>query len=82
MTRTRSILTANVRSIPDSAVLKLDELREILGLPKTSLRREARSGRLVVSRRCGCYWTRGDWIREWLAGGVVASKAKRESLGQ
>ena len=37
-----------VRVIPPDALMRLDELRAVLGLPLTCLRREARLGRLRV----------------------------------
>jgi hypothetical protein len=60
-----------VRVIPPDALLRLDELRALLQLPMTCLRREARLGRLRVSRRSGRYWTTGAWIREWIEAGEV-----------
>jgi hypothetical protein len=58
-----------VRVVPADAVVTLDELRAVLGVPKSCLRREVRLGRLRVSRRAGRYWTTGAWVREWLEGG-------------
>jgi hypothetical protein len=69
-----------VRTVPDDAVLRLDELRLILGLPRTSIRREVRQGRLRISKRCGWYWTTGKWVKEWLASGEVAPRRPAPAL--
>ncbi len=65
------------RMIDPHAVYRLDELRTLLGLPMTCLRREVRLGRLRVSRRSGRYWTTGAWVHEWLAGGEVRPRRAR-----
>jgi hypothetical protein len=70
-----------VRVIPPDALLRLDELRAVLGLPLTCLRREARLGRLRVSRRSGRYWTTGRWVAEWIEGGEVRPKARAAANG-
>jgi hypothetical protein len=64
----------HIRIIPPDALMRLDELRAVLGLPMTCLRREARLGRLRVSRRSGKYWTTGRWIAEWIEAGEVRPK--------
>jgi hypothetical protein len=58
-----------VRVIPPDAVLFLDELRQVLGLPKTALKRQVRLGHLRVARRCGRYITTGRWVNEWITQG-------------
>jgi hypothetical protein len=58
-----------IRVIPADAIFRLAELRAVLGLPMTTLRREAREGRLRVTRRAGWYWTTGAWVRQWLESG-------------
>jgi hypothetical protein len=68
-----------VRVIPPDSLVRLDELRVILGLPKTCLRREVRLGRLRVSRRSGRYWTTGRWVAEWIAAGEVKPKVRPEA---
>jgi hypothetical protein len=60
-----------VRVIDDRAVFQLGELQAVLGLPKCTLKREARLGRLRVSRRAGRLWTLGAWVRQWLERGEV-----------
>jgi hypothetical protein len=62
--------------------MRLDELRAVLALPLTCLRREARLGRLRVSRRSGRYWTTGAWVREWIEAGEVKPKARPAANGQ
>jgi hypothetical protein len=56
--------------------MRLDELRAVLALPLTCLRREARLGRLRVSRRSGRYWTTGRWVQEWIEAGEVKPKMR------
>jgi hypothetical protein len=63
-----------IRVIPPDAVFWLGELREILGLPLTTLRREARSHRLRVARRGGRYITTGAWVHEWIISGEVVRR--------
>jgi hypothetical protein len=57
------------RRIPDDAVYRLHELQALLGLPAGTLPRELRLGRLRSSKRAGCRWVLGIWVREWLAAG-------------
>jgi hypothetical protein len=70
-----------VRVVPPDALVRLDELRAVLGLPLTCLRREARLGRLRVSRRSGYYWTTGRWVTEWIEAGEVKPKVRPECNG-
>jgi len=53
-----------------SAVYDLESARNALGLPKNTLPREIRAGRLKVSKRAGKYFLLGVWILEWLEGGI------------
>jgi hypothetical protein len=71
-----SPLPATLRRIPKDAVFALDELRQVLGLKKGCLPREARLGRLRVSRRAGKSWTTGAWVRAWLEAGEVHRREK------
>jgi hypothetical protein len=75
-TQTRVESLALVRVIDPNAVMRLDELRAVLGLPLTCLRREARLGRLRVSRRSRRYWTTGRWIQQWIEDGEVKPRAR------
>jgi hypothetical protein len=68
-----------LRRIPDDAVLRLAELREALGLPKHTLAREARLGRLRVARRAGQLWTTGAWVREWIESAEVPRREEQET---
>jgi hypothetical protein len=68
---TQPALPPSPRVIPDDAVFQLGELQAVLCLPRHTLKREARLGRLRVSKRAGRLWTTGAWVREWLEGGEV-----------
>jgi hypothetical protein len=69
-----------VRSIPDDAVFQLGELQLVLGLARHTLKREARLGRLRVSKRAGRLWTTGLWVREWLEAGEVRRRRATVAL--
>jgi hypothetical protein len=60
--------------LDDRAVFTLVAAGEFLGLPRTCLKREAREGRLRVSRRAGKYWTCGSWLWQWLLAGERARR--------
>jgi hypothetical protein len=60
-----------VRVVPPDAVFALGELQAVLGLPRHTLKREARLGRLRVAKRAGRLWCLGCWVREWLERGEV-----------
>src|SRR5262245_51002730 len=60
-----------LRRVPDDLIVTLTEARQLLGLPKNCLPREARLGRLKVSRRAGKLWTTGAWLRTWIESGLV-----------
>ncbi len=68
-TAARERSAAPVRVIDPNAVFRLDELRAVLGLPRTTLKREVRAGRLRVTRRAGCYWVLGSWLLEYFESG-------------
>jgi hypothetical protein len=70
-----------VRVIDPNSVFKLDELRAFLSLPLTCLKREARLGRLRVSRRSGRYFTTGRWVREWIEAGEIQPKTRPQGGG-
>jgi hypothetical protein len=63
------------RIIHPDALHTLGEWQLLLGLPKNTLKREARLGRLRTSRRSGKLWSLGSWVREWIEGGVVRRPA-------
>ena len=77
----RNNLPVIPRVIAPDSIFKLDELRVFLGLPLTCLRREARLGRLRVSRRSGRYWTIGRWVQVWIEAGEVKAKVRPEMNG-
>jgi hypothetical protein len=59
------------RTIDDNALHPVSEWTRILNLPANCLKREARLGRLRVSKRAGKLWCLGAWIKEWVASGEV-----------
>jgi hypothetical protein len=63
------------RRVHADLLVTLDEARQLLGLPRHCLRREARLGRLQVSRRAGRLWTTGTWITAWITSGRVTRSA-------
>jgi hypothetical protein len=42
-----------------------------LGLRRSTIRRELRLGHLTVSKRAGKYFILGQWLIDWIEGGVV-----------
>jgi hypothetical protein len=54
------------------AVYTLPSAQRALGLPKTTLHREVRLGRLRVAKRAGRYFLLGEWLLEWLRAGEVS----------
>jgi hypothetical protein len=65
--------------IEATAVYTLATATAALGLPKSSLSREIRQGRLRVSKRAGRYFILGSWLLEWLEGGERKRKEKSAS---
>jgi hypothetical protein len=61
----------SIRTISADAIFSLAELRTILALPRHTLAREARLGRLRTSRRASRLWTTGAWVHEWVRDGEV-----------
>jgi len=66
------------RVIHDSALCTLGEWQLLLGLPRHTLHREARLGRLRTARRAGRLWALGTWVREWIESGEVRRGARAE----
>jgi hypothetical protein len=58
--------------IDPNAVLDASHVQALLGLRKSSLRREIREKRLRVAKRCGRHFFLGRWILEWIEGGELA----------
>jgi hypothetical protein len=52
-------------------VYTVPQVRALLGLRQSSLRREIREGRLSVNKRCGKYFFLGSQLLNWLRGGEV-----------
>jgi hypothetical protein len=69
-----------IRVIPPDALFRLDELRALLGLPVSCLKREIRLRRLRVSKRSGRYWCTGEWVREWIETGEVRQQARADAV--
>jgi hypothetical protein len=57
--------------IHDTGVYTTDQVRTMLRLRQSSLRREIREGRLRVSKRCGRYYFLGRQLLDWLRGGEL-----------
>lgn len=53
------------------SVYRLGQLQAVLGLRPSSLKREIRLGRLIVSKRCGTYFIVGESVLSWLRAGEV-----------
>lgn len=60
---------------PDQ-VYDLVSARAALGLPKNTLPREIRLGRLRVSKRAGRYFILGQWLMEWLRDGEICKRVR------
>jgi hypothetical protein len=67
------------RVVDPNAVDDLDGWTAFLRLSANCLRREARLGRLRVSRRGGKYFVRGRWIADWLDAGTRTKRRVRPS---
>jgi hypothetical protein len=59
------------RVINPNALYFQDELRQLLRLKESTVRRELREGRLRVSKRAGRYIFLGAWILEWVEAGEL-----------
>jgi hypothetical protein len=57
--------------IQPNGVYIVAQVRAMLGLRQSSLRREIREGRLRVNKRCGKYFFLGQQLIDWLAGGEI-----------
>lgn len=78
MPRTRSnAAVAEPPALPHPVVIQptgvytVPQVRAMLGLRQSSLRREIREGRLAVNKRCGKYFFLGEQLLAWLRGGEV-----------
>jgi hypothetical protein len=57
--------------IDPNAVILADDLRSMLRLKASTLRREIREGRLRVCKRAGRYFFLGQQVLAWLKGGEL-----------
>jgi hypothetical protein len=55
--------------IHETGVYSAGQVKQMLGLRQTSLRREIREGRLAVIKRCGRYFFLGEQLLAWLRAG-------------
>jgi hypothetical protein len=61
----------SVHTIAPTGVYSVDQVRTILRLKQSSLRREIREGRLRVCKRCGRYFFLGEQLLDWLRDGEL-----------
>jgi hypothetical protein len=57
-------------------VYTLPQLRQALGLTKTTIAREIQLKRLRVTRRAGRYFFLGSWVSQWLREGELGTKKR------
>ena len=62
--------------IAENAVFTVAQVRAMLGLRQSSLRREIREGRLAVNKRCGKYFFLGEQLLDWLRGGEIRRQSR------
>jgi hypothetical protein len=67
------------RTIDPHHVGTLPEWCGFLGLPRHSLKREGRLGRLKVFKRSGRLWTTGEAVLDWLRGGEVRRRPQPDA---
>ncbi len=60
-------------------VFSRQSAQETLGLPKSTLPREIRLGRLRVAKRAGRYFILGAWLLEWLRAGELRKSEESKS---
>jgi hypothetical protein len=63
--------TSSVHTIEPNGLYAVRNAYRVLGLTKTTLRREIRSGRLRVSKRAGRHYILGAWLLQWLREGEL-----------
>jgi hypothetical protein len=56
------------------------DVRAMLRLKESSLRREIREGRLAVCKRCGRYYFLGEQLLDWLRGGEMVRRKEEATL--
>jgi hypothetical protein len=62
--------------VVENAVYLLSSLAQETPFNKTTLKREARLGRLRVAKRGGKYVTTGKWLMQWVEAGEVKPRNK------
>jgi hypothetical protein len=67
--------------IAPTGVYTAPQVRVMLGLRQSSLRREIREGRLRVNKRCGKYFFLGEQLLDWLRGGELSAAARHQTNG-
>jgi hypothetical protein len=84
MPRTRvKPIHAEQDAVPEPAIIaptgvySVAQVRSMLGLRQSSLRREIKQGRLAVNKRCGKYFFLGEQLLEWLRGGEIRRDQER-----
>lgn len=63
--------TGNPHVIDPRGLYFPGDVVEVFRLRNSTIRREVREGRLKVAKRAGRYFMLGEWLIEWLRGGVV-----------
>lgn len=58
-----------------TAAYSTEQLRQLLGLAESTLRAEKRAGRIKWARRAGRDFYLGQWVLDWIEGGVAPSAA-------
>ena len=69
----------SVHIISPTGVYFLEDVKVLLKLKESSVRREVRLGRLRVSKRSGRYYILGKWLLEWLESGELSRQPKAMS---
>ena len=70
------LTAAAVPVIDPHAVYFTDTFQRLFRLRKSTIRREWRSGRLRLAKRCGRYYVLGEWVLQWLREGEVRPEAQ------
>lgn len=58
-------------AVVPTAIYSYSQACRLLRLCRQTAAREVAAGRLRVSRRAGRYYLLGQWLLDWIAGGVV-----------
>jgi hypothetical protein len=63
--------------IHPNCVYSVEDVKRLLGLHNSTIRREVRQGRLRVSKRSGRYFLLGEWILQWLREGELPRRNRQ-----